>query len=170
MKIREMRYKVNGQEVIIKTQDKDYSKNKQYYEKSIITALGKIGVTEEHVEIKSAGRYTDAVATVIWNINGQQFKFECDLYDSQTKNMSAISQAIQDDVRHIRRGIKSLWASMRQYESLPSPETVTVNNPYSSMSLKEIRNLMKIYHPDGSSPDKKKFSKLVHAKEIIENE
>lgn len=162
MKHEEIVYNVNGREFAIKTQDKDYSLSMREYEKRIYNALNKIGVEDKYISIKTDGKK----AILEWEINKEKHRFECDIYDWKTKNLSGICDAIQSDVRQIRRGIKTLWSSMRQYESLPKPGEVSDDNPYSDMDLSELKQLMKVHHPDTGSGDKEKFEKIKSAYEM----
>ena len=162
MKYDKINYRVNGKEFQVKPLNFSGKQDLNDYVKQIKTAFKKIGVEENYVKIGCGGTYEDAWAEVEWEINKQKFKFRCDMFNAQYKNMGAIAQAIQDDVRHITRGIKSLWASMRQYEALPAPEEVNKNSKYANLELSEIKKLLMVYHPDtGKKPNQEKFDELL---------
>ncbi len=105
-------YLVNGHYITIKSSSFLGTQSKEEYEQQIISALHKIGVTQKYIIIdilKNGVR-------VNWEINKQQFSFTCTSQKSITLNMGAIAQAIQEDIRQIKRGIKDLTLVMKQYE------------------------------------------------------
>jgi len=51
-----------------------------------------------------------------WWINKQEFVFRCESQANATLNLGAISQAIQEDIRQVTRGIKDLFMIMNQYK------------------------------------------------------
>lgn len=104
-------YTVNGKEISFSTHKFEGKKSYEYYEKAIYLALKKIGVTGEYVSVKKIGEGVK----VIWGINGSQFSFHCNSQLESRLNMGAVSQAIQEDVRQILRGIKDLNLVMKQY-------------------------------------------------------
>jgi len=108
----EITYHVNGKSVRVKTSNFTGTKSIDEYVKEAYNALSKIGVDRQYIDIDAGGYHDNAYAEVKWEINGKKFSFRCDRFKHQYKNMGAIAQVIQDDVRHITRGIKSLWASM----------------------------------------------------------
>lgn len=165
MKYEKVEYVVNGKKISIKPKEFTGTKSPEVYSKQIMNALRQIGVDKEHIKIDVGGMRDTAYAEAKWEINKQIFRFRSDIFDSQYQNMGAICQAIQDDVRHITRGIKSLWASMRQYEALPSPEDISKSNPYMEFSSKEIKKLIMIHHPDTGEYNEKKYNQLREALE-----
>ena len=90
------------------------------YENQIYSALSKIGVTKEYVEIKYSSRKDEeednAFAQVKWIINLREFMFECFSQATTVSNLGCIAQAIQEDIRQITRGIKDLDQIMNQYK------------------------------------------------------
>lgn len=165
MKYGKIDYIVNGKKVSIKPKDFTGFQDTKKYAESIKKALKTIGIEEQFIKIDIGGMYSTAFAKAEWEINKQKFRFECNMFDSQYKNLGAITQAIQDDVRHITRGIKSLWASMRQYEALPSPEDIKSNNKYMELDKSELKRLFQVYHPDtaGDNFNQEKFDQIRQA-------
>lgn len=107
---------INGKEISIKSQTFEGKKSIEYYIRQIYSSLKRIGVTKDYVKID----YCDDLicfAEVLWKINGNDFKFRCQSQESSVLNLGAISQAIQEDVRQIMRGIKNIDLVMRQYET-----------------------------------------------------
>lgn len=160
-------YTINNKPFTVRIKDFSGSQGINTYQKNLITALGNVGVSPEYVNIEYGGNshLGNSFARVTWEINKQKYRFECNVFHTMQKNLGALCGAIQDDVRHITRGIKPLFAAMRQYEALPSPEEMAASNGYFSLEIKELRNMMKLYHPDGSSPNKEKYGKLREAYE-----
>ncbi|MDA3855310.1 MAG: hypothetical protein PF569_03565 [Candidatus Woesearchaeota archaeon] len=106
-------YNINGKTLIFKPHEFEGLKSVEYYENQIISALSKIGVLKDYIEIE----YDDDFAQVLWVINGKEFIFRCKSQKNAEKNLGAIAQAIQEDIRQITRGIKDLFTIMNQYES-----------------------------------------------------
>lgn len=88
-------------------------KTYQEYERSIYQSLKKIGITKEFITISK----TNSGVIVSWEINNSTFSFHCASQETLTQNIGALSQAIQEDVRQILRGIKDLNLVMKQYEN-----------------------------------------------------
>lgn len=107
---------VNGNEIRIKTHKFEGKQSLDFYINQIYTALKKIGVSQNYININSSSD-SESFAEVEWRINGKSFKFKCDTQDSETCDMGAITQAIQEDIRQITRGIKDLDLVMMQYET-----------------------------------------------------
>jgi hypothetical protein len=105
-------YKVNGKYVTIKPSPFSGTQSSEEYEGQIIKALHKIGVHEKYMSIEILKKGVK----VTWEINKQQFSFTCKSQETITLNMGAIAQAIQEDIRQIKRGIKDLTLVMKQYQ------------------------------------------------------
>ncbi len=106
-------YLVNGHEIKIKKSIFSGTLSIEEYEKQIINALFKIGVSQKYIQIK---RLNEGVK-VTWEINKKEFSFICNSQEELKLNMGAIAQAIQEDVRQITRGIKDLDLVMKQYQN-----------------------------------------------------
>lgn len=105
-------YKVNGRFVTIKPSPFSGTQTKEEYEQQILKALHKIGVIGKYITIE----IVKEIVTVSWEINKQEFSFICKSQETSTLNMGAVAQAIQEDVRQIKRGIKDLNLVMKQYQ------------------------------------------------------
>ena len=106
------KYNINGKDIFIKSKSFEGTQNIEFYENQIYKTLNKIGIDKNYIKIIT----NDNFAQVNWYINEQLFSFTCSTQENSTKNLGAISQAIQDDVRQITRGIKSIDLVMKQYE------------------------------------------------------
>jgi len=106
------KYHINGKDIYIKPKKFEGSQNIEFYENQIYKTLNKIGIDKNHILILT----NDTLAQVNWKINGKEFSFTCSTQENKTKNLGSISQAIQDDVRQITRGIKTIDLIMKQYE------------------------------------------------------
>ncbi|NQZ85128.1 MAG: hypothetical protein HRU03_05410 [Nanoarchaeales archaeon] len=104
-------YLINNREIKIKSHQFSGTQSKIEYTQQIYTALKKIGVESKYINFES----DETHAKLEWEINKNKFTFSCMSQDTEEQNVGAISQAIQEDVRQIMRGIKDLNLVMRQY-------------------------------------------------------
>jgi hypothetical protein len=104
-------YLINGKDIKIKAHQFSGTQNKLEYINQIYTALKKIGVEKKYINFQSDKEH----AKLEWEINKNKFTFSCMSQDTEQQNIGAISQAIQEDVRQIMRGIKDLNLVMKQY-------------------------------------------------------
>lgn len=102
---------INGKEIIIKTHVFEGNQTQEQYINQIYSALNKIGVTQKFITILS----NDESSKISWTINNQKFEFICSSQKEERLNLGAIAQAIQEDVRQIKRGIKDINLVMKQY-------------------------------------------------------
>lgn len=144
-----LRYKVNGKEIFIKPKSFEGTQNQEFYENQIFKSLSKIGIEKQFINIIIG----ENEVRVIWIINQQKFEFVCSTQESPTKNLGAISQAIQDDIRQITRGIKTIDLVMKQYETNSKP-------------LKKSNNLLNF---ESKEEDKFNVEELKLDKKINEN-
>jgi len=107
-------YEINGRVIKFKLSEFEGKKSIEYYENQIITSLNRIGIFENFIQINYL---EDFSCFVVWEINKKQYMFECASQNSKVKNLGAIAQAIQEDIRQITRGIKDLFIIMNQYET-----------------------------------------------------
>lgn len=103
---------INGKEITIKHHEFEGNQTEEQYIKQIYSALSKIGVTEKFITITSS---KDS-SKITWTINNQKFEFICSSQKEERLNLGAIAQAIQEDVRQIKRGIKDINLVMKQYK------------------------------------------------------
>lgn len=103
---------VNGKEIIIKVHEFEGNQTSEQYMKQIYSALNKIGVNEKFITIES----NEEFSKLTWTINNKKLEFTCSSQKEERLNLGSISQAIQEDVRQIKRGIKDLNLVMKQYE------------------------------------------------------
>ena len=119
-----LKYNINGKDIFIKSKPFEGTQNLEFYENQIYKSLHKIGLDKNFIKIK----YDDTYAKVNWIINNQTFSFICSSQENKTKNLGAISQAIQDDIRQITRGIKTIDLVMKQYKTNKTDKTRKKND------------------------------------------
>lgn len=109
------------------------------------------------------------VAVYFTTKDGRKQCFPCDKWDRCADNMKAIAKTIEA-LRGLERwGAKeTVDAAFRGFQALPAPQTIQLGhedpakNPYMSLSKSELRNLMKVHHPD-TGGDRKKFDQVMEA-------
>lgn len=139
---------INGKQIKIKTHKFEGKKSIEFYTNQIYKALSKIGVVKQYITINSNST-PFPFALVEWIINNQKFKFRSENQEDETKNMGAIAQAIQDDIRQITRGIKDINLVMRQYEFQTTP-----NKKKSILSFDDKTNTNQTFNMDDLKIDK----------------
>lgn len=139
-------FEINGKRIKIKTHQFEGKQSLEFYTNQIYTALKKIGVSSEYININSNQEY----AEVIWIINQQTFKFRSDSQENETRNLGAIAQAILEDIRQITRGIKDIDLVMRQYET----SQINLNKRKSILSFDDSSNSNDTFNIDDLKIDK----------------
>lgn len=109
-------YDINGKTIKFKAHIFDGKQSLEYYENQIYSALSKIGISKNYIEIEIGKNDEIPYAQVKWIINNKKFAFKCESQESNTLNLGAIAQAIHEDIRQVTRGIKDLFTIMNQYE------------------------------------------------------
>lgn len=110
-------YLVNSKTIKIKSHKFEGKQSIEFYENQIYSALSKIGISKNFVDISYNKDEQDSQAQVFWTINKKNFEFRCFSQETLVLNLGALAQAIQEDVRQITRGIKDLFQIMTQYET-----------------------------------------------------
>jgi hypothetical protein len=87
----------------------------------------------------------DYAAEVRYSLLGKQYSFSSTRQKSNVDNLQAITTFIHHRAIGIERGIEDIEHAFSGYLSLPSPEQA---NPYSNLSVPELRQLLKVHHPD----------------------
>lgn len=152
-------YTVNGRTITIKNHIFEGKKTYQEYERSIYQSLKKIGISKEFITISKT---TNGI-NVSWKINDSTFAFHCTSQETQTQNIGALSQAIQEDIRQILRGIKDLNLVMKQYQNDESQllkKKKKSLEDYSTSFENEYKNSEEEIFPTT-------FSSHIEAKEVI---
>ncbi|MCA9496391.1 MAG: hypothetical protein KC589_05600 [Nanoarchaeota archaeon] len=109
-------YDINGKTIKFRTHIFDGKQSLDHYENQIYSALSKIGISKDFIEIELGNDDEISFAHVKWIINNKKFAFKCESQENNTLNLGAIAQAIHEDIRQITRGIKDLFTIMNQYE------------------------------------------------------
>ncbi len=109
-------YNINGKKIKFNPHKFEGKKSKEHYENQIHTTLKKIGITKDYIKITYNTEDEHKFAQVCWQINNTEYAFKCQTQKTNTQNIGAISQAIQEDIRQIKRGIKNLNTIMNQYK------------------------------------------------------
>lgn len=109
-------YVINSKSIKFKPHKFEGKLSLEEYEKQIYSSLSKIGVSKEFVNIIYSNDFQADFVEVCWIINNNNFLFRCDSQESNVLNLGSLSQAIQEDIRQVTRGIKDLFQIMSQYE------------------------------------------------------
>lgn len=160
-------YLINGKEIKIKLHKFSGTQTKQEYITQIYTALKKIGVEPKFIDFNS----DETHAKLEWTINKNQFTFSCMSQENEIQNVGAISQAIQEDVRQIMRGIKDLNLVMKQYSDqkieYQKPKTMLDFNQNNNKKEKE-QELDIFKKEEQKEPEEIEITSQLHAKMIIQ--
>ncbi|MFP4401699.1 MAG: hypothetical protein ACLFPL_00565 [Candidatus Nanoarchaeia archaeon] len=130
----------------------------EQYEKLVYSALHKIGVSSKFISISKP---TSSVCTITWEIHSKQFSFTCSVFETYRENIGACTQAIQEDVRHILRGIKDINLVLKQYE---------FDEKNSSSKSVDTSSLLHYSNPTSSNNSPNNKNNNIHNTKNIENE
>lgn len=127
--------------------------------------LLRIGVLKQDIEFDYIR--TEAWAEVSFVLNNKVYNFKSTKQKDYKTNLKAIEIFVHNRVINIERGIEELETAFKGYQQLENKSHLVVSsNPYLNLSKKEIKQMMKIYHPDMENGDRDKFELL---KEALEN-
>lgn len=110
---------VNGKTIHIKHCPYRSQLSLAHYKRIIFESLEQIGIEPKYVDLQfggGSGFRTDSWAEVIWFVNSVEHKYRCDSQQSDIDNVASISQVIAQDVKSIRRGLKSFGQIMNQFQ------------------------------------------------------
>jgi len=162
------KYLINGREIKIKSHQFSGTQTKLEYINQIYTALKKIGVEPKYIDFTSDKTH----AKLEWTINSNKFTFSCMSQENETQNIGAISQAIQEDVRQIMRGIKDLNLVMKQYSDqkleYKKPKTILDFNKNQSNNQKKNQKDLNIFDKK-KEKEKIEITSQLEAKIIIQD-
>lgn len=124
----EQNIEVNGEKIYLKRCIYRAKFSIAYYRRKAIEALGKIGIESRYIDIQyggGSGLREEAWAEMSWTVNGQDYTYRCDSQTREVDNVASIAQVIEQDVKSIRRGLKSFGQVMNQFRlDVPSGERI----------------------------------------------
>lgn len=171
----EQTIEVNGNKVFLK-RCRYYAKfSIAHYRRKAVEALGKIGIEPRYIDLQyggGSGLRDDAWAEMTWSVNNQDHTYRCDSQQCDVDNVASIAQVIEQDVKSIRRGLKSFGQVMNQFR-LDSPSGERIKTPREIIGVEEnckdfeyitfkYKQRAKEIHPDKTG-DKKAMQELNEA-------
>ena len=110
---------VNGKIIHIKPCRYYARLNLVHYKLLIFESLKQIGIEKQYIDLRfggGSGRMTSSWAELTWVVNGVEHKYRCDSQQCEIDNIASISQIIAQDIKSIRRGLKSFGQVMNQFQ------------------------------------------------------
>lgn len=143
-----------------------------HYKRLIFNSLEKIGIEPKYIDLQFGGCKgvtQSAWAELIWFVNGAEHKYRCDSQQCDVDNVASISQVIEQDIKSIRRGLKSFGQIMNQFQieapmgkrEKTSREIIGVEESCSDIDyiLFKYKQKAKKIHPDKTG-NKQEMQKL----------
>ena len=132
--------------------------------------LERIGVAKSDIEYDY--NRSEGWAKVSFVLNNKVYVFKSKKQKDYKTNLKAIEIFLHNRVINIERGIEQMEKAFEGYLQLENKPIF--KNPYLNMDEKEIKSLMKIYHPDMPNGNRNKFEQLQFAlnnlRGILKNE
>ena len=175
---------VNGKVVNFTICRYNARKSIPFYSNRLRTALNKIGIDDQYIDIRFGGGNgnwsTDGWAEIIWVVNGKEYNYKCSSQGNAVGNVAAIAQMIEQDSKAIRRGMKTFGQVMSQFQLGYDPQGPRTLSPREILGLPadmkdwdyirfKYHRKAKELHPD-SGGDADKFKELQTAFEDLKKE
>ncbi|NOR85901.1 hypothetical protein GQ473_07355 [archaeon] len=90
-----------------------------HYKRIIFDSLEQIGIESKYIDLQfggGSGLRDSSWAELTWIVNGIEHKYRCDSQQCDVDNVASISQVIAQDIKSIRRGLKSFGQVMNQFQ------------------------------------------------------
>lgn len=120
--------------------------------------LARIGVAKSDIDFDYIR--VEAWAEIEFVLDNKVYKFKSTKQKTFKQNLKAIEIFLHNRVVNIERGIEEFKTAFSGYAQLEDKSQEAYINPYSNLSEKEIKAMMKIYHPDMPNGDIKIFNML----------
>ena len=177
---------VNGRQIHLKHSPYHAKLSLAQYKRTIIEEFRKLGIESPYLDIRwgGGGGYTstEGWAEVSWMVNGQEYHYRCDSQSRDVDNLAAIAQMITQDVKAIKRGMKTFGQVMNQFRLDYNPDAPKVRSPREILGIPEgikdadfvafkFKQLAKTFHPDNTETgNAENFKEIQKAYEDLKKE
>ena len=176
-----IRIKLKGYEFAIAPFTDSYDRRALHIKNKIITVLGKIGVTEDEIEIDLEPiAFRSAQATVKWYQEGYFLHFSYKSTRKYVENLAVLAKVFELEVAAIQNGQKTLDEFIRDFSEDSDVEKQRheareiLGLPLDAVDLEAIdanfKAMAKKFHPDMPEGNLSKFKEINRAHKILRRE
>lgn len=126
-------------------------RNSEALKRDVRNWLSRIGCAQTDIKMRRDGD----TAEVEYVLDGNEYQFSSHLQANYTNNLAAVEQFLHARVLGIERGIETVEQAFKGYEALPDP-----NTHIRTLSDSELRQEIKLYHPDVGDGNLEKLTAL----------
>ncbi|MEK6943569.1 MAG: J domain-containing protein [Nanoarchaeota archaeon] len=170
-----------GHEFISHPVRDSYDRRAQQFKNKIILALGKIGLTEDDVEIDlEPSAVKSAPASAAWYMEGHYMHYSHNSPRKYVENLSVVLKVIELEVDALIHGRKTIrdfiteFSEDKEVEKLrkEAREVLGIGEDVHDLNLIDAnyKALAKKHHPDMPDGDIVKFKEINHAHKILKRE
>ena len=173
--------KVKGHEFAVAATKDSFDRRALQYKNKIITALGRIGLSEDDVEIKvKPVAFKSAPASASWYLNGNYLHYSYQSSRKYVENLYVVLKVIELEVDALLAGQKtpeefiSEFSEEKDVEHRRKAAREVLGVDAESVDLQHIdskyKELAKQHHPDMPEGDAEKFKQINHAHKVLRRE
>ena len=158
-----------------------YDRRAQQFRNKIISVLGKIGLTEDDIEvdIEPVGAKSSP-ASAAWYMDGHYLHYSYNSPRKYVENLSVVFKVLELEVNALISGQKTIHEFISEFSEdkdvkkrrKEAREVLGVGHDVLDMNIIDTnyKNLAKQYHPDMPGGDAVKFKEINHAHKILRRE
>lgn len=173
--------KVKGHEFVVAATRDSFDRRALQYKNKIITALGKIGLSEDDIEIEIRPvAFKSAPASASWYLNGNYLHYSYKSARKYVENLYVVLKVIELEVDALLAGQKtpeefiSEFSEEKDVEHRRRAAREVLGVDAESIDLQHIdskyKELAKQHHPDVPGGNTEKFKEINHAHKVLRRE
>ena len=150
------------------------------FKNKIISALRRIGLTEDDIEIDLEGGAKNMPASASWYMGGNFLHYSYSSSSKYVENLGVVFKVVELEVDELIEGRKTLsdfigeFSEEKDVLKLRKNARDVLGIPHDVLDMAQIdsryKDLAKRYHPDMPEGDITKFKEINHAHKIIKRE
>ena len=173
--------KVKGYEFAVAATKDSFDRRALQYKNKIITSLGKIGLSEDDIEIEiKPVAFKSAPASASWYLSGNYLHYSYKSARKYVENLYVVLKVIELEVDALLSGQKTPeefigeFSEEKDVEHRRKAAREVLGVDAESIDLQHIdskyKELAKQHHPDVPGGDTEKFKEINHAHKILRRE
>ncbi len=172
---------IKGYEITLPLIRDSYDRRAVQYRNSIIETLGKIGLTEDDIDIKEEfSAFKSAPAHVSWYMDGYHLYYSYKIAKKYVENLYIVSKVIELEVKSLLAGEKTMQEFISSFSEEHDVEEqrkeartlLGIDHDVIDMDLinAKYKDLAKKNHPDMPGGETEKFKEINNAHKILKRE
>lgn len=158
-----------------------YDRRAVQYRNNIIETLGRIGLTEDDIDLKQeTNGYKNTPASVSWYLDGHHLYYSYKIAKKYVENLSVVFKIIDLEVKDLLAGKKTMAEFIADFSEdqdveekrKEAREVLGVEKDVADMDLinAKYKHLAKKSHPDMPGGDTERFKEVNRAHKILKRE